>query len=87
MKTATIIIAAILIFFTPVIAVVAYLTIKVTEMIFLSLIEIFEMAAKKATNIYKEENEEAGGAMPPRIKTVTLDDINDEKPEQENETE
>lgn len=76
MKTATIIIAALLIFFTPVIAVVAYLTIKVTEMIFLSLIEMFEMAAKKATNIYKEENEEAGGAMPPHIETITLDGDN-----------
>lgn len=76
MKTATIIIAALLIFFTPVIAVIAYLTIKVTEMIFLSLIEIFEMAAKKATNIYKEENEEAGGTMPPRIETITLDGDN-----------
>jgi len=76
MITATIIMAALLIFFTPVIAVIAYLTIKVTEMIFLSLIEIFEMAAEKATNIYKEENETAGGVMPPRIETITLDGDN-----------
>lgn len=91
MNTGTIIAVVIIIVFLPVIAVIAYLAIKVSEMIIIAFIEILERAADRATNTYKEESKTGGGIhpsrTPPHIKTVTLDDINDEKPEQENETE
>ena len=55
MNTGTIIAVVIIIVFLPVIAVIAYLAIKVSEMIIIAFIEILERAADRATNTYKEE--------------------------------
>lgn len=80
MNTGTIIAVVIIIVFLPVIAVIAYLAIKVSEMIIIAFIEILERAADRATNTYKEENKTGGGIhpsrTPPRIETITLDGDN-----------